>query len=128
MKIEIINNFTKDAYLTTDSPASSYGIPVLEIDGLVYGPDDSVRSADEDASVSWMMDDIQTAKDFINAFVFGAGGRAYMLINNDAVAAANLFLSPSIKHNFGFNTVVEQPTLGGILADFMERQSRGEAN
>lgn len=41
MQIEILGR-TVEAELTTDSPKSSYGLPVLRVDGEDYGPGDWV--------------------------------------------------------------------------------------
>lgn len=44
MKATIYRTTRIEATLTTENPASSYGIPVLEIEGKAYGPADLMPS------------------------------------------------------------------------------------
>lgn len=83
--MEIINNFAPGATLTTEHSASSHGIPVLVINGIAYGPQDSIRG-DEDEATAWMMPNIQTGADLVREFALGHQ------INSDLRAEALKYL------------------------------------
>lgn len=58
-------DFELSVELTTESPKSSYGLPVLRVNGLDYGPKDHVAGTNLTAGDVAILSKIEGTKDFL---------------------------------------------------------------
>ena len=106
--MEVVNRINKNVIVTDEHGASSYGIPVVLVDGVAYGDNDNIDGFVTGLDIKKQTADLnKDSADIFNFCIKGTG-----LLNHEetylkAIAENKILPVAMVKKTYGINTQKE---------------------